>query len=101
MSRGHPGSQAQLDVSSRSMLPIEEPNLASVPSPNCRAPRSRMAWDQRAGRAPGPKRFSTCLPHSGLQPLYGLVNEPDWGPPFMLTCPTPARTLSTILKRYG
>lgn len=88
MTTPDPRTRAQLEVSSRSMPPIEESNLASVPAPSCRAQRSGKLWDQWGREGPRAQAF-LHLPHSGLQPLYGLVYEPGWGSPFMPTCPIP------------
>lgn len=88
MTTPDPRTRAQLEVSSRSMPPIEERNPASVPAPSCRAQRSGKLWDQWGREGPRAQAF-LHLPHSGLQPLYGLVYEPGWGSPFMPTCPIP------------
>lgn len=42
-----PAPRDQLDVSSRSMPPIEEPNQASVPTSSCSVQRAGTHWDQR------------------------------------------------------
>lgn len=42
-----PKPRAQLDLSSRSMPPIEEPNQDSVPALSCSVQRAGTHWDQR------------------------------------------------------
>lgn len=77
MATPDPGPRAQLDASNRSMLPIEEANLASAPGPSCRAQRAGSPCDQRDGEGPRAQAFLHLpLSHSGLQTLDGAQARP-------------------------
>lgn len=101
MATPDPGPRVQLDMSSRSMPPIEEPNPASVPAPRCRAQRSGAPWDQRGGPWEGPRAQAfLCLPRWTSAPHWigtGLVNEtpeashscPPASPPQVYQCKEP------------